>query len=78
MRNEYFGFELLGNKLREKRKAAGLTQKEISEATGMSIDVIKNIEAGRNISDSITTRNRIKLYQTAVRILPQLKKARQK
>ncbi|MGN1326907.1 MAG: helix-turn-helix domain-containing protein [Clostridia bacterium] len=49
--------KILGKKIRSYRKRAGCTQEDVAENIGISIDLLRSIENGRNIGSMTTLLN---------------------
>lgn len=49
--------KILGKKIRSYRKKGGFTQEDVAENIGISIDLLRSIENGRNIGSMTTLLN---------------------
>ena len=55
MARQRFDTDIIKERIKEMRKERKITQKELAEKTGLSINTIKSYECGRRIPDAYST-----------------------
>lgn len=49
---QVFNPNISGNRIKQRRRTMGLTQKELAEQSGLSLSAIKSFECGKRVPDT--------------------------